>query len=245
MRKPIYLLLIYLLILVPNLLMAQVSTKYYFMGFTNYLDATGTPKSASYLTVELYTEDSDKPVAVTLTSEVGMMNFEGVPIDIYKNHLFKVYSGKHLIGTYIFYGFTEKPSFRGGNITCNIRVDSVTCEYSTEDLVIDKSQKRLSIRKYISSLKNIEIEGEEIFNSNTDGALRLFLNDVSLSGDNTKMVINQVRMSMINKVKLVTFKNPNKYFSGAILFQIDSKHKTAMNENVSFSFIPKYEPNSK
>lgn len=77
----------------------QEQSDYYYQGYT-FKQTNGVKSASPYLTVVMIGGEHTTPKAVSMSSAIGDISFEGIPMDIYIQNKLEVYAGNKLIGVY-------------------------------------------------------------------------------------------------------------------------------------------------
>lgn len=215
---------------------SQETTDYWFEGYVH------TAQQASpYCTVVLTEKGSDKIKSVSLSSPTGLIDFRGVAIDIYKEHILSVYCGDVLIGKFIREGFKHKPQFVG-NLNTHIRLPETPSSFYTENrLSIDATHDEEILRDFLLRTADLEEDNGVYYLKNSDAPLRIFINHQPLAHEQIQTLLSKVPMQLVKAIVINTFTHPNAYFSGAISivlkqgqvaeFPKDKIHKTLTSES--------------
>ena len=192
----------------------QEQSDYYYQGYT--FEQTNSVKSASpYLTVVMIGGENTTPKAVTMSNAIGDISFEGTPMNIYAQNKLEVYAGNKLIGVYLPKKWTEKPPFPNGNMSTHMEVPAKLDFYTKKELALP-TESSISLRTFLNAIPNIEMDEDNFFIKGSDGCIRLFVNNSNLSTDKIKSLLDNLTVNYIKSCQLIVFKEPNKYFSGAI-----------------------------
>lgn len=193
---------------------SQEQSDYYYQGYT-FEQTNGIKLASPYLTVVMVGGESNTPKAVSMSSAIGDVSFEGTPMNIYIQNKLEVYAGNNLIGVYLPKKWTEKPSFPNGNMNTHMEVPSKMDFYKIEDLDIPKDHN-ISLRDLLRENPLIEMDGDNFFYNGCNGSLRIFVNNSNLTEEKLKSLLDNLTVNYIKSCQLVLYNEPNKYFSGAI-----------------------------
>lgn len=198
--------------LLNSLLAKSQETKdYWFEGYVHTAQQ-GIP----YSTVVLTEKGTEKIKAVTLSSPIGHIDFRGVAIDIYKDHILSVYCGEQLIGKFVREGFKHKPQFVG-NLNTHIRLSGTPSSFYTEHrLSISETHNEEILHNFLLRIANLEEDNGVYYIKNSDAPLRIFINHQPLAHEQIQALLRKVPMQLVKEIVLTTFMHPNAYFSGAI-----------------------------
>lgn len=193
---------------------AQEQSDYYYQGYT-FEQKDGAKSATPYLTVVMIGGDATLPKSVQMSSGIGDFSFQGVPMDIYVQNRMEVYAGNQLIGVYLPKRWTEKPPFPNGNMNAHMEVPAHLDFYtkSTIDISIDET---LTLRDFLSGIAEIEMEEDNFFARSNGGSLRVFVNNGNLPASKLKSFLDTLPVSYVKACELLLYKEPNKYFAGAI-----------------------------
>lgn len=187
---------------------------YYYQGYT-FEETDGVKSASPYLTVVLIDGESTTPKAVTMSNAIGDVSFKGTPMNIYVQNKLEVYAGNKLIGVYLPKKWTEKPPFPNGNMNIHMEVPTKLNFFTKKDLALP-AESNLSLRAFLNTVPNIEMDEDSFFIKGSDSSLRIFVNNAGLSADKLKSLLDNLTVNYIKSCQLIVFNEPNKYFSGAI-----------------------------
>lgn len=193
----------------------QEQSDYYYQGYT-FKQTNGVKSASPYLTVVMIGGEHTTPKAVSMSSAIGDISFEGTPMDIYIQNKLEVYAGNKLIGVYLPKKWTEKPTFPNGNMNTHMEVPSDIDFYTIRELALP-TDHNVSLREFLKKIPNIEMDEENFFIKGLNGSsLRVFVNNTNLTEGKLKSLLDNLTVNYIKSCQLVLYNEPNKYFSGAI-----------------------------
>ncbi|MCI5560939.1 MAG: hypothetical protein SPJ29_01055, partial [Phocaeicola sp.] len=102
-----------------------------------------------------------------------------------------------------------------GNMNAHMEVPAHLDFYtkSTIDISIDET---LTLRDFLSGIAEIEMEEDNFFACSNGGSLRVFVNNGNLPASKLKSFLDTLPVSYVKTCELILYKEPNKYFAGAI-----------------------------
>ncbi len=193
---------------------SSATTDYWFEGFIYKNNNEGHP----FLTVVLTEIGNDKPKAVSMSSDIGYVDFKGVPIDIYKDHILSVYMGNILLGQYVRDGFKKKPKFTG-NLNVHMNILNCSNEFKKVSYTPTDDENSMYIGEFLIK-KGFDIEDISIFPINSQAPFKLFLNGHHVDYNKISVLLKQISMKMVQNINIYEYINPNPYYSGAISIQL-------------------------
>lgn len=190
------------------------TSDYWFEGYIYKNNTEGQP----FLTVVLHEMGNDIPRAVTMSSNIGYINFNGIPIDIYKDHILSVYIGKRLLGRYLREGFQQQPKFKG-NLNVHIQMSDCPNEIEQISYYPSEEDKSIFIRDFLL-MKGMDIDGASIFPKGSETPLRLFLNGLPIGQNKMEILLDKIPMEVVEQIIVYEYNAHNDYYSGAISIQL-------------------------
>ena len=204
----------------------QATLDYWFEGYVYKQIGEGIP----FLTVVLTEKDNDIPKGITMSSDIGFIRFEDIPINIYKDHILSVYQGDSLLGQYVREGFKQKPTFIG-NLNTHIQLPDYKGNISVKTFQPTTEEKSMIVKSFLEKI-GLEIEGISIFPIGKDAPFHLFVNGMPFKQDRIETILFQVPMELVQQISLSEYISPNAYYSGAISIILNAGEKSVFPTDI-------------
>ena len=230
MKKTVYKLLVFVILGINFYLsnvMAQENTNYYFLGYIysrlNNQELADS-KVYPYTPVLLkYEDDLSKVLAVKIANGNGEVSFKGIPIDIYKDYIVEIFGVENSKPfSYLREGTKEPYSFPDGNLTIHMRLPHELNDfYAINEITFEKNEEDIPLIDLLKRYQNITFLEGSFFYSESKVPLKLFINGHGDYNDNQiRSMIHQISASVVKKVKIIKYTNPNPYYEGVIDIQL-------------------------